>query len=155
MEWDCRNCLFSLPRSARVKLSPVLLRLIFFLYFLFIFLSPTASPSFHALHFFFSPDVSPFLDFFLPLSTSPFLCVSFLSLPPSLPSLFLSSGIACLIFYLCGRAAGWIRAWTGPTNHPDLQDSFSITSPMLFHLYKYKHEERATELGGGKRKKWK
>lgn len=47
-----------------------------------------------------------------------------------------------MIFYLCGRAAGWIRAWTGPTNHPDLQDSFSITSPMLFHLYKYNQRER-------------
>lgn len=74
-----------------------------------------------------------------------------LSLSPHL-SLFFSSGIACLIFYLCGGAAGWIRAWTGPTNHPDLQDSFSITSPVLFHLYKYKHRERDAAQEG---KKWK
>lgn len=42
----------------------------------------------------------------------------------------LSSGIPYLIFFLCGEAAGWIRAWPGCTNHPHLQGSFSITSTM-------------------------
>ena len=111
---------------------------------LFLFL-PLSGPLFPCSPFF-SPDVSPFLDFFLLLSHL-FLRVS------SLSPLFLSPGIACLIFYLCGGAAGWIRAWTGPTNHPDLQDSFSITSPMLFHLYKYKHGQRATEHEGEKKVK--
>lgn len=109
MEWDCRNCLFSLPRSARVKLSPVLLRLIFFLYFLFIFLSPTASPSFHALHFFFSPDVSPFLDFF-PSSLHISFSLCLFPLPPSLlPSPLSSFPLGLPVWYstcVAGRQDG-------------------------------------------------
>lgn len=44
---------------------------------------------------------------------------------------------------------GWITAWTGLTNHPDLQDSFSITLPPLLPLYKYNLRGRKTE------KEWK
>lgn len=122
--------------------------LYFFLPFLFLFFFILAAPSFPALHF--KSWCFSFLRLFPSSLTSLSLCL--LSAPLSPPHLFLSlsSGIACLIFYLCGGAAGWIRAWTGPTNHPDLQDSFSITSPMLFHLYKYKHRERATEHERGK-----
>lgn len=147
MECNCRNYLPP-PLQCCHTDKPVLnfsdLPLSIFIPLLLFHFVPLSLPL-----FFFSPLKSCSQTFFL--LSHLFFCPC--SLPPSLPphlSLFLSSGIACLIFYLCGGAAGWIRAWTGPTNHPDLQDSFSITSPMLFHLYKYKHRDRATEQEGEK-----
>lgn len=135
VEWDCRNCFFSPTCSIAIltglcQTFPNPFFSIFFKISL-LSLSPLKHLSLSLLSIF-SPDVSLSLS---PLHT--FLC-------------FLPSGFACLIFYLCGGAAGWIRAWTGSTNHPDLQDSFSITSPMLFHLYKYKHRERAKAQEGKK-----
>lgn len=136
MEWDWRNCLSLSPLTVLGKNVPT-----FYLWFSlslsFHFPFSASMPiSFFPLDFFFNPDVPPY-DFF-PFSRISFpLCLFSLPLLSRQLFLFSSLGIACLKFHLCVRAAGWIRAWTGPTNHPDLQDSFSITSPMQFHLHEY------------------
>lgn len=101
-EWNCRNCLCPSP----LLFFSLLRRILSVLFFPF-------SVRFHISIFLALSFSNP------PLLSTPFLC--------SLPS-----RLACLIFYLCGGAAGWIRAWTGSTNHPDLQDSFSITFPIRF-----------------------
>lgn len=108
----CRNCCVFPKTGPMYQTSPNL--------FLFVSLSITIfSPCCSLLTCLLCP-------FSLPLSAS--VCVSVS--PHHLRLCLLSSGIACLIFFLCGEAAGWIRAQTGSTNHPDLRDSFSITSTM-------------------------
>lgn len=154
MEWDCGNA--PSPPNSYPTLSTAVRALLTFSNFLSFFFSTTI----FFLNLYPYPTHLPFifllsiwiqmLCYLRPPTHLFFVPLLSFTLSPQHLYLFSSSGIACLIFCLCGGPAGWIRAWTGPTNHPDLQDSFSITSPMLFHLYKYTYRERAREV---KRKK--